>query len=99
MVIYYSLIWLDNLTRFGMSFINAQVVLCSILLSLSLNIFNMEPPKYNGTLHPEEWLKRVQTYCYLKEIENEQRIFKICKLLIDSTIITIPAEINSFDEL
>ena len=58
----------------------------------------MELPKYTGTIHPEEWLKQIQTYCTLKEIENEQKILKICKLLIDS-IITIPDEINSFDEL
>src|SRR3954466_14182453 len=58
----------------------------------------MELPKYNGTIHPEEWLKQVQTYCCLREIENEQKILKFCKLMIDSTI-TIPNEINSFDEL
>src|SRR5256885_11883708 len=58
----------------------------------------MELQKYNGTIHPEEWLRQVQTYCCLKEIENEQKILKICKLLIDP-IITIPDEINSFDEL
>jgi len=55
-------------------------------------------PKYNGTIHPEEWLKQIQTLCYLKGIENEQKIFKICKLMIDSTI-TIPNEINSLGEL
>ena len=58
----------------------------------------MELPKYDGTIHPDKWLKQVQAYCYLKEIENEQRILKICKYLIDSTI-TIPDEINSVDEL
>ena len=58
----------------------------------------MELPKYNGTIHPEKWLKQVQAHCYLKEIESEQKILKICKPLIDS-IITIPDEINSFDEL
>jgi hypothetical protein len=58
----------------------------------------MELPKYNGNIHPEEWLKQVQAHCYLKGIENETQILKICKLMIDSTII-IPKEINSFDEL
>ena len=58
----------------------------------------MELPNYTGTIHPEKWLKQIQTYCCLKDIENEQKILKICKLLIDSTI-TIPNEINSFDEL
>ena len=55
-------------------------------------------PKYSGTTHPEEWLKQVQACCYLKQITNEQKILKICKLMIDSTI-TIPNEINSFSEL
>lgn len=68
-----------------------------ILFILKLS-FNMEIPKYNGNTHPEEWLKQVQTHCYLKGIENETQILKICKLMIDSTII-IPKEINSFDEL
>ncbi|CAB4390737.1 unnamed protein product [Rhizophagus irregularis] len=58
----------------------------------------MELPKYNGNIHPEEWLKQVQTHCYLKGVENEIQILKICKLMIDSTII-IPKDINSFDEL
>ncbi|RIA89715.1 hypothetical protein C1645_824410, partial [Glomus cerebriforme] len=58
----------------------------------------MELPKYFGTIHPEEWLKQVKAQCYLKDIEDEQKILKICKLMIDSTI-TIPNEINTFDEL
>ena len=63
-----------------------------------LLVLNMRLPKYTGTVHPEEWLKQVQAYCYLKDIENEQKILKFCKFMIDSTI-TIPNEINSFDEL
>ncbi|RIA81100.1 hypothetical protein C1645_881789 [Glomus cerebriforme] len=58
----------------------------------------MELPKYSGTIHPEEWLKQIQTYCYLKDIEDEQKILKICKLMINSTI-SISNEINSFNEL
>ncbi|GBC07020.1 hypothetical protein RclHR1_00720029 [Rhizophagus clarus] len=58
----------------------------------------MELIKYTGTIHPEEWLKQIQIHCYLKGIEDEQKILKICKLMIDSTII-IPKEINSFDDL
>src|SRR5204862_486562 len=62
------------------------------------SISNMELPKYIGTVHPEEWLKQVQAYCYLKDIDNEQKILKFCILMIDSNII-IPKEINSFNEL
>jgi hypothetical protein len=58
----------------------------------------MKIPKYCGTIHPEEWLKQVQTFCYLKQITNEQEILRICKLMIDSAI-TIPNETNSFNEL
>ncbi|GBC27601.1 uncharacterized protein OCT59_013326 [Rhizophagus irregularis] len=60
----------------------------------------MDLPKYTGTIHPEEWVKQVQIYCYLKGIENEENIIKFSKLMIDSTII-IPNvnEINSFEEL
>ncbi|PKY45403.1 hypothetical protein RhiirA4_542569 [Rhizophagus irregularis] len=60
----------------------------------------MDLPKYTGTIHPEEWVKQVQIYCYLKGIENEEKIIKISKLMIDSTII-IPNvdKINSFEEL
>ena len=55
-------------------------------------------PKYTGTVHPEEWLKQVQAYCYLKDIEDEQKILKFCKFMIDTNII-IPDGIKSFDEL
>jgi hypothetical protein len=58
----------------------------------------MKPPKYDGTVHPEEWLRQVQAYCCSKEVEDEQKIVKICKLMIDPTI-TISNEINSFNEL
>ncbi|GBC07022.1 hypothetical protein RclHR1_00720031 [Rhizophagus clarus] len=58
----------------------------------------MDLPKYDGNIHPEEWMKQIQTHCYLKGIESEIQILKICKLMIDFTII-IPKEINSFDKL
>ncbi|GBC14582.2 hypothetical protein GLOIN_2v1651086 [Rhizophagus irregularis DAOM 181602=DAOM 197198] len=60
----------------------------------------MDLPKYTGTIHPEEWVKQVQIYCYLKGIESEGKIIKFSKLMIDYTII-IPNvnEINSFEEL
>ncbi|RIA90436.1 MIR motif-containing protein, partial [Glomus cerebriforme] len=58
----------------------------------------MELPKYSGIIHPKEWLKQVQTFCYFKQMSNDQEILNICKLMIDSTII-VPGEINSFNEL
>ncbi|RIA86858.1 hypothetical protein C1645_740540 [Glomus cerebriforme] len=58
----------------------------------------MKLPKYSGTIHPGEWLKQIQTYCYLKDIDDEQKILKICKLMINPNI-PISSEINSFNEL
>ena len=55
----------------------------------------MDLPKYTGTVHPEEWLKQMVVNCYLKNIENEQKILNISILMIDSSII-IPNQINSF---
>ncbi|RIA98026.1 hypothetical protein C1645_850553 [Glomus cerebriforme] len=58
----------------------------------------MKLKKYSGTVHPEEWIRQVNIYCHIKGIENDKKILKICKLMIDSNII-ISNEINSFDEL
>src|SRR2546429_2609238 len=58
----------------------------------------MDLPKYTGVIHPEEWLKQIQTCCYLKEITDEQKILKICKFKIDSSI-NIPDEIDTLDKL
>src|SRR5439155_23757760 len=45
----------------------------------------MKLPKYIGTIHSEEYLKQIKTYCYFKQITNEQELLNICKLMIDST--------------
>src|SRR5438874_1835542 len=58
----------------------------------------MDLPEYTGTIHPVKWLKQIQICCYLKEITDEQKILRICKLKIDSSI-NIPDEIDTFDKL
>jgi hypothetical protein len=57
----------------------------------------MDITRYYGTVHPEEWLKQVQTICIINNIE-ESDVLKLCKLNIDPSI-TIPNEINTLNEL
>src|SRR3954447_6808428 len=56
----------------------------------------MKPQMYDGNIHPNEWLKQVQTYCFLKQIKDGKDI-EFAKMMIDSTI-NIP-KIASLDEL
>lgn len=58
----------------------------------------MELPTYNGTCHPNKYIKRMRAYCKVKQITDEKDILELCKLMVDS-IITIPREINSLDAL
>jgi hypothetical protein len=46
----------------------------------------MNPPRYDGTIHPDEWIKQIRMYCYFKQITEEQEIVKFCKSMIHSTI-------------
>jgi hypothetical protein len=58
----------------------------------------MELPTYNGTCHPNKYIKRMRAYCKVNQVTNEKDILDLCILMID-TIITIPNEINSIDAL
>ncbi|GBC08605.1 hypothetical protein RclHR1_08250002 [Rhizophagus clarus] len=58
----------------------------------------MEPPKYDGTIHPEEWIRQILLFCHLKQITTDQEILKICKLVIDPKI-NVSHHINTIDEL
>ncbi|RIA86204.1 hypothetical protein C1645_342737 [Glomus cerebriforme] len=54
-------------------------------------------PKYDGTIHPEEWVKQIQLRFYDKNnenIRNEQEFVNYCKLLIHPSIKILP-ETNS----
>ncbi|GBB85836.1 hypothetical protein RclHR1_12290005 [Rhizophagus clarus] len=58
----------------------------------------MEPPIYDGKIHPNEYVKKMRIYCNLRQITNEQEILKFAIMMIDSTI-NVPENINSFDTL
>ena len=34
----------------------------------------MEPPTYNGKIHPNEYIKKMRVYCKINKITNEQGI-------------------------
>ena len=59
----------------------------------------MKPPKYDGTIHPEEWIKQIQLFCQIKQITTEQEILKICKLSINSNINISKDSINTIAKL
>ncbi|RGB41937.1 hypothetical protein C1646_791663 [Rhizophagus diaphanus] len=58
----------------------------------------MKIPIIDGTIHPDEWVKQVQTICIINNIRQERDILKICKLNIDSSI-TVPGECNNLNDL
>ncbi|GBC02560.1 hypothetical protein RclHR1_04690011 [Rhizophagus clarus] len=59
----------------------------------------MDFPKYDGDIHPDEWIFNLIDYLSLKPIDSMESLH-IAKLLIDSTIIhLLPTEIDSFEKL
>ncbi|RIA85401.1 hypothetical protein C1645_781943 [Glomus cerebriforme] len=58
----------------------------------------MEPPIYDGKIHPREFIKKMYLYCNFKQITSEQDILKFAIMSIDSTI-NIPENTTSFDTL
>ncbi|EXX76084.1 uncharacterized protein OCT59_013593 [Rhizophagus irregularis] len=57
----------------------------------------MDFPKYNGTIHPDEWINDIRIYFKLKNI-NDRDCLKIVLSFIDP-IITLPNRIDSFEKL
>lgn len=55
-------------------------------------------PQYNATVHPEDWIREVQTVCLISNIRQERDILRLCKLNIDNSI-TISNDISSLNEL
>ncbi|GBB91304.1 hypothetical protein RclHR1_01850014 [Rhizophagus clarus] len=51
----------------------------------------MDPPRYDGTVHPEEWIQQVEAFCLCKNINISTA--KLCKHLIHPTI-KIPSIVN-----
>ncbi|GES94952.1 hypothetical protein GLOIN_2v1473636 [Rhizophagus clarus] len=59
----------------------------------------MDFPKYDGNIHPDEWINDIKEYFRLQNIPGYCYYLKDAMSFIDSTIISLPAEINSFEEL
>src|SRR5687767_5538276 len=58
----------------------------------------MEPPRYDGTIHPQRWIEKVELYCKLNQITDVDDILEMSILLID-TPLTDKDTINDTDEL
>ena len=70
----------------------------------------MDFTKYDGNIHPEEWISDLQTYFNIKNLFNFEssvssvefvinlRKLSIAKSLVDSTI-SLPTGIDSFEKL
>jgi hypothetical protein len=60
----------------------------------------MDSQKYDGTIHPDEWIKQIRIFCYFNKVQNEQEIVRFCKSMVHSTIdINNLEEINTFSSL
>ena len=64
----------------------------------------MDLPKYDGNIHPDEWINELQTYFNIKSLFNlgnideniiNLRKLNIAKSLVDSTI-SLPTGIDKF---
>ncbi|RGB27670.1 hypothetical protein C1646_768795 [Rhizophagus diaphanus] len=51
---------------------------------------------YDGNIHPDEWLRQFNAYCFLKKITDGN--VKLAKMMIDSTI-HVPKDVTSLTEL
>src|SRR3954453_20594132 len=58
----------------------------------------MDIPKYDGNIHPDEWISDIQKYFKLRKIDVDDYL-EIATLLVDSTIISLSTEIDSFEKL
>ncbi|GES94978.1 hypothetical protein GLOIN_2v1767419 [Rhizophagus clarus] len=57
----------------------------------------MDVPKYDGNIHPNEWINDIQKYLKLKKI-NDDDCLEIAISFVDPTI-TLSTEIDSFEKL
>jgi len=58
----------------------------------------MKLPKYDGNIHPDEWLRQIRLYCFLKKTVKENDILKIARMMVDPSI-DILENVTSLDEL
>ena len=60
---------------------------------------NMDIPKYDGNIHPDEWIKDIHTYFnHSGQLEASVRSLMTAKSLVDSTI-KLPTGIGSLEQL
>ncbi|RGB36360.1 hypothetical protein C1646_758178, partial [Rhizophagus diaphanus] len=57
----------------------------------------MDIPKYNGNIHPDEWINDIQKFRYIWKLDYKE-FLKITISLVDPTI-KLPAEISNIEEL
>ncbi|GBC45796.2 hypothetical protein GLOIN_2v1543797 [Rhizophagus irregularis DAOM 181602=DAOM 197198] len=57
----------------------------------------MDIPKYDGNIHPDEWINDIRKYHYIWKVEYEE-FLNIVISLIDPTI-KLPTEISDIEEL
>jgi len=57
----------------------------------------MDIPKYNGNIHPDEWINDIQKFRYIWKLDYKE-FLKIAISLVDPTI-KLPAEISNIEEL
>ena len=58
----------------------------------------MDFPKYNGNIHPDEWINDIKTYFDHSKCFDSSHSLIIAKSLVDSTI-KLPVKIDNFEEL
>src|SRR5215469_15255853 len=58
----------------------------------------MDFPKYDGNVHPKEWINDIQKYFILRNINKRSDLLDIAISFIDPSI-KLPSEIDSFDKL
>jgi hypothetical protein len=60
----------------------------------------MDLPKYNGNIHPDEWINDIQKYLKLRNIDHSiNDILGIATTLVDTNISLPIAGIDNFDKL
>lgn len=58
----------------------------------------MDFPKYDGNIHPDEWIKDLQKYDYLWKAKHGLNFLNIAISLVDSTI-KLPTGIDNYEKL
>src|SRR5581483_10925044 len=58
----------------------------------------MDFSKYDGNIHPDEWINDLQTYLIIKNLKDRVTDINIAKSLLDTTI-TLPTGIDDFEKL